>query len=173
MRAWSMKSYPEKRKMMHLWKQSYPENYCFHCRGLFHLLKLNNKKKFQEKKLNVMERERDLSVLVSADGTWHEQINSTALKANRFLELIKGKFSSWSGEISQIIYPKFVRPHLEFASSVWNPHLKYDSKTLESVQCRATVMKESYHMSYQRLDLTDSKTRRERKLCLENALSSQ
>ena len=29
--------------------------------------------------------------------------------------------------------------HLEFASSVVNPHLEYDSKTLESAKSRATL----------------------------------
>ena len=49
-------------------------------------------------------------------------------------------FSSWSNEIARIIYPTFNRLHLEFASSAWNPHLEYDSKTLESVQRIATLM---------------------------------
>ena len=44
--------------------------------------------------------------------------------------------------MTRIIYPTFVRLHLEFASSVWSPHLEYDSKTLESVQRRGTLTKE-------------------------------
>ena len=79
---------------------------------------------------------------------------------------MKNTFSSWTDEIAQIVYPTFIRPHLEFASSVWNPHLEYDSKTLESVQRRATLTKESQHLPYEerlkRLGLTDLKTRRER-----------
>ena len=120
----------------------------------------------QEKKIGVTECERDLGVLVSSDGTWHEQVNSAASKANRVLGLMKNTFSSWSDEIAKIIYPTFVRPHLEFASSVWNPHLEYDSKTLESVQRIATLTRESHHLPYEkrleRLGLTDLKTRRER-----------
>ena len=46
---------------------------------------------------------------------------------------MKITFSSESEEIEQIIYPTFVRPHLKFVSSVCNPQLEYDSKTLESV----------------------------------------
>ncbi len=107
-----------------------------------------------------------MGVLVSSDGTWHEQVNSAASKANRVLGLMKNTFSSWSDEIARIIYPTFVRPHLEFASSIWNPHLEYDSKTLESVQRRATLTKESHHLSYEnrlkKLGLTDLKTRRVR-----------
>ena len=51
--------------------------------------------------------------------------------------LTSNTFSSWLDEIAWIIYSIFTRPNLEFASSVWNPHLEYDSKTLESVQCKS------------------------------------
>ena len=44
--------------------------------------------------------------------------------------------------------------------------LEYDSKTLESVQAKATLTKESHHLPYEmrleRLGLTDLKTRQER-----------
>ena len=36
-----------------------------------------------EIKLGFTECERDLGVLVSYDGTWHEQVNSEASKVNR------------------------------------------------------------------------------------------
>ena len=81
---------------------------------------------------------------------------------------MKNTFSSWSDDIARIIYQTFVRTHLEFASSVWNPQLEYDSKTLESVQRRATLNKESHHLPYEkrleRLGLTDLKTTREREV---------
>ena len=51
-------------------------------------------------------------------------------------------------------------------NSLHHPHLEYDSKTLESVQRRSTLTKESHHLPYEkrleRLGLTDLKTRRER-----------
>ena len=70
-------------------------------------------------------------MLVSSEGTLHKQVNSSASKANRIVGLMKNTLSSWADEIAQIVYPSFIRPHLEFASSVWNPNLEYDSKTLE------------------------------------------
>ena len=123
---------PEKCKVMHLGKQSNPKDYFI-----------------AEKKQGVTECERDLGVLVSSDGMWHEQVSSLASKENMILGLMKNIFSSWTDEIAQIIYPTFIRSHLEFASSVWNPHLEYDAKTLESVQLRATLTKESQHLTYE------------------------
>ena len=112
----SMELSPEKCKIIHLGKQ-------------------NNSKKYftADRKLGTTECERDLGVLVSSDGTYHEQLCSAASKANRVIGLMKSTFSCWSDDIARIINPTFVRPHLEFAPPVWNPHLKYDSNTLESV----------------------------------------
>ena len=59
---------PEKCKVMHLGKQTNPEDYFI-----------------AGKKIGVTECERDLGVLVSS-GTRHEQVN---------LGLIKNTFSSW------------------------------------------------------------------------------
>ena len=59
---------------MHLGKQSNPED---------NFIAGKNK--------GVKECERDLGVLVSSDGTWHEQVNSAASKANRVLGLMKIK----------------------------------------------------------------------------------
>ena len=80
---------------MHWRKQSNPEDYFI-----------------EGKNKGVTECEIDLVVLVYSDGTWHEQVNSAASKANRVLGLMKNTFSSWSDEIARIIYPIFVRPHI-------------------------------------------------------------
>ena len=75
--TWSMELNSESCKIMHLGRQSSPEEYFI-----------------EEKKLSVTEYERDLDVLVSSDGTWHKQVNSAATKVNRFLGLMKNTFSS-------------------------------------------------------------------------------
>ena len=131
---------------MHLGKKINPEDYLI-----------------AGKKIGVTECERYLVVLVSSACIWHEQVNFAASKSNRILGLMMNTFSLRSDEQARIIYLTFVRPHLEFASSVWNPYLEYDSKILESVQHRT---KESHHLPsekrFERLGFTDLKTRRER-----------
>ena len=92
---------------------------------------------------------KDLDVLASSDGTWYEQFNSAVSKANRVLGLMKITFSSWSDEISRIIYTTFVRAHLEFALSVWNPNLEYDSKILENIiNCPAEQPSRKNHITF-------------------------
>ena len=84
--TWSMKLSLDKCKVMHLGKRSNPEDSFI-----------------AGKKLNVTKCERDLGVLVSADGTLRAKVNSAASEANRVLGLMKSKFSSWSDEIARII----------------------------------------------------------------------
>ena len=63
-----------------------------------------------------------------------------------------------------ILYPTFVRPLLELASSFWNPHLKYDSNILESVQRSATLISELFRLPcHKRLVLDDLNNRQKRK----------
>ena len=47
------------------------------------------------------------------------------------------------------LYKALVRPHLEYAQEVWQPHLKRQSKSLEAVQRRATKLIHSIkHLTY-------------------------
>ena len=71
----------------------------------------------------------------------------------------------------KVIWPKlyctYVRPHLEYASSSWNPWLEQDIKVLEKVQMRALRQIPALnHLSYEdklaRLGMTTLRQRRER-----------
>lgn len=66
-----------------------------------------------------------------------------------------------------MLYTTFVRPHLEYASVVWNPYNKQDIKVLESVQRRATKLCPElrglrYEDRLDKLGLTTLVDRRER-----------
>ena len=70
-------------------------------------------------------------------------------------------------EILPLLYKSMVRPHLEFASCVWSPHLKYHIDAVERVQRRATkLIPEIRHLTYterlRELDLETLEYRRKR-----------
>ena len=56
------------------------------------------------------------------------------------LFLIKNCFKHLDQEMFKLLYKSIVRPHLEYASNVWNPVYKEDIIRLESVQRKATKL---------------------------------
>ena len=56
------------------------------------------------------------------------------------LGIIKKIFKYFGIRSFKIIYPTFIRTHLEFSSSIWNALNKDDIKRIEGVQRRATKL---------------------------------
>ena len=111
--------------------------------------------------------EHDLGVLISSNLKWKSHINSVVSKANRVLGTLLKTFMSRDASLWRLLYISLVRPHLEFASTVWNPYLKGDIEALEKVQRRATRIPASmrtleYEERLKIRDLTTLKERRER-----------
>ena len=82
--------------------------------------------------------EKDLGILISDDLRWNNHIKTIAAKANRVLGMLLKTFTSRDMNLWKLLYVSLVRPHLEFASTVWNPYLVGEFETLEKVQRRAT-----------------------------------
>ena len=62
--------------------------------------------------------ERDLGVLIDNRLRWQPQINIAKSKAYASLGSLKRAIKHWTPSIFKILYIAFVRPHLEFCSSV-------------------------------------------------------
>ena len=75
-----------------------------------------------------------LGVNVTDDLTWSTHISVIASKARKILGLLYRQFSTWSPPEVLQLYRSLVRPHLEYASQVWNPHLIKDIGQLETSQ---------------------------------------
>ena len=84
---------------------------------------------------------RYLGVSITADLSWSDHISSICTKARRHLGLLYRKFyRHTSSSTLKTLYVVFVRPHLEYAVPVWDPHLKKYIQALESVQRLATKL---------------------------------
>ena len=80
-----------------------------------------------------------MGVLITDDLSWSDHISLICTKARKQLGFIYRKFYDHSTPNTlKSLYTAFVRPHLEYAVPVWNPHLKKDILALESVQRLAT-----------------------------------
>ena len=80
---------------------------------------------------------KHLGVIISSDLSWKPHVLSVAAKANKILGLLKRTFGKCSEAIT-IGYKSMVRPIVEYACPVWNPHQQYLSDKLERVQRNAS-----------------------------------
>jgi hypothetical protein len=111
--------------------------------------------------------ERDLGLMLSSDLKWVTQVEKATKAAKAIVAQIKNSFSYFDAELVRLLYVSLVRPHLEFAVPVWNPHLKGDIEELENIQHRATrllpsLKKVEYKERLRKLRLTTLETRRKR-----------
>ena len=90
--------------------------------------------------LNQCDQERDLGVLFTPDLKFSQPIKSITRKANSVIGTIKQSFSCLGKTMFCTLYVSLVRPHLEYASEIWNPYLIGDIQTLEKVQRWATKL---------------------------------
>ena len=65
---------------------------------------------------------------------WSQHVNNKIMKANRSLGFLRQNLSSCPEGVKEAAYKALVRPHVEYASSVWDPHLKKHFKQIEEVQ---------------------------------------
>jgi len=77
-------------------------------------------------KLQVVEREKDLGIMLSSDMKSVEQCMYAANRTNRALGMIKRTIRIKEPVIMVKLYKALVRPHLEYCVSAWNPHYSKD-----------------------------------------------
>ena len=93
--------------------------------------------------------EQDLGILFTPNLNFSLHITKITRKANSIVGIIKRSFSCLDKVMFRTLYVSLVRPHLEYASEIWNPHLIGDIQALEKVQRRATkLVPELKHLAY-------------------------
>ena len=119
--TWQMKLNPSKCKVMHLGKHNPNLNYSVPSPDGNTRLPLES-----------TTHEKDLGVTVSNNLKPSLQCNKAAAKASSIYGMLKKSFHSRNLPIWKLLYSTYIRPHLEFAVSVWNPYQKTDISVLES-----------------------------------------
>ncbi len=123
-------------------------------------------------RLETVEEEKDLGVLIRKDLKASSQCTQAYLKANRMLGVINRTIQFKSREVMLSLYKTLVRPLLEFSTASWSPHYVKDRVQLERIQRRFTRMiPELKEMTYEKrlaqLDLWTLEERRNRADLLE------
>ena len=74
-------------------------------------------------------------VTITDDLSWSKQVSSVVSKARRILGMIYRTFYRFCGTSTMLrLYKAYVKPHLNYCSSMWDPPLVKFQEALESVQ---------------------------------------
>ena len=111
-------------------------------------LSLNNQS------LEFVQEYKYLGVVLTNNLCWSSHIQYISNKARRVLGIIYRNISPNIEDCLTVLklYMALVRPHLEYAAQIWNPHLVKDIKSLEKIQKFALrICSKNYHETYQNL----------------------
>ena len=95
---------------------------------LVHLYTLHNQN------LSETDSAKYLGLTITSDLQWNQHINNITNKANSILGLLRRNLRIPSQTIKTHAYQSLVRPHLEYASTVWDPHTQKNIHKLDMVQ---------------------------------------
>ena len=87
--------------------------------------------------LNISDQHTYLEVIIHKSLSWSPHISNIVIKASRTLHFLKRNLNKCSSQVKESAYLTMVRPQLEYASDVWDPHQVGDIMKLEKVQRRA------------------------------------
>ena len=84
-------------------------------------------------------KEKDLGVIINNKLSPEDHINDKVRNTYNLLANMRMAFAYIDEEMVKKIITSFIRPTLEYAAVVWNPHLKKHVKKIEKVQRAATI----------------------------------
>lgn len=124
----------------------------------FHRRKLHHTPKYVlcNSEISSVESCKYLGLTLSNNLSWSSHITNITNDANRTLGYFRRNLRFVPPSLKILTYITFIRPKLEYACSVWDPHQTSLSNTLEAVQNRAArfiYSDYSYHTSVSQLKL--------------------
>lgn len=87
--------------------------------------------------LEVVDSSKYLGVTITEDLTWDKHISSITSKASRTLGFLRRNLKECTLPVKEASYKAMVRPSLENAATVWDPHQQNHIQAIEQVQRRA------------------------------------
>lgn len=90
-----------------------------------------------DKPLTAVDQHTYLGVTLHKTMSWSHHIHTITNKASRTLNFTKRTLSNCSSDVKTTAYLTLVRPTLEYAATIWDPHQQYLIDEIERVQRRA------------------------------------
>ena len=119
---WQMAFHPKKCVVLHITRSQSPSHHSYYLRGC---------------KLNNVDTATYLGVTLDKKLDWHAHIDNITSKSTRTLNFVRRNLRVSSPNVRETGYRALVRPTLDYACSVWDPHLMGQKRKIEMVQRRA------------------------------------
>ena len=132
-RTWDMEFNPSKCQVLHITRSRQP---------------LQSQYTLHRQFLEPVDSAKYLGVNISQSLNWNHHINEITGKAKRTLGFVKRSVKTKNEAVKELAYKTSVRPQVEYASSVWNPHTKQNISKIEMVQRRAARWVKNNYSSY-------------------------
>ena len=126
---WLLKFHLDKCKVMNISTASNPKERKYY-------MMVGNEKK----DLEIVSEEKDIGVVINRNLSFEQHAKHQAKKADSIMGVIRRNFIFMEEESFKQLYKALVRPHLEYAHTVWSPYKSSIVDCLEDVQRRATRM---------------------------------
>ena len=102
--------------------------------------------KLHDHTLAKVEHSKYVCITLQSNLLWNKHINTITNKANQYLGLLWMNLKIKSSDVKSDAYKALVRPKLEYASVVWDPHTRTQINQIENVQRRAArYVTKRYH----------------------------
>ena len=119
------------------WQMKFNADKCFTIRITNSRHPIRVDLKIHDQHLNLVPDSKYLGVSLDQTLSWKTHINNVTAKAYRTLGFLRRNMKGCTKIVKYRTYKALIRPQLEYASPVWDPHAQNLSHQLEYVQRRA------------------------------------
>ena len=118
------------------WQMSFNPDKC-------EVLRITNKRNkimanyyIHSQQLQIVDNAKYLGLTISENLSWNNHVNNITKKVNSTLAFLRRNIRNCPQRAQTQAYNTFIRPSLEYASTVWNPHTQANINKVESIQRR-------------------------------------
>lgn len=87
--------------------------------------------------LQHVDQAKYLGLIISNKLSWNQHTDTVTKKANSTLAFLRRNISAFPVKAKEKAYMTYVKPSLEYAASIWDPHIQRNINAVERVQRRA------------------------------------